>query len=1054
MQSYISFVKMSLRLLAAILIAGGVLGICAVAHAATYQPFQGGTGSSATPSYGQVLLGTASGVYAPAATSSLGLSGLFTSAGVLTYLNTGSVVGAPYFQATSTTATSTFAGAVFIGSSTPPVALQADQAVIVGSQNSDPTHDVLTVASSTGNRIFGIQGNGAGIFRVENQSGGSVQITPSNTTGTPTFSLVGFNSNSALGFAGLTLASGQMRRVQIFNTSSGGLQTVFTGGTGNNFVGIGTTTPWAALSVEGISTLGNRAIAGYFNATSSVATSTLYGNLTVGSPVVLDLQGPTSGTMTQVDTPGGGCTADGSTYRFEVYTYVEYAGKKHYSSSDNSLILIEQTNTDGNAFQWHLSWAPVPGASGYLVGIDGDPCNELAGQFGDAGNNTSVIMDTGQAMISPDPNDTGLNISFGGDGTPSPLMPITLYPNELVANADAYVNGSLFANPAGSDTQVVSIGTTSSQFGFSFVYDANIANPLLQPYLGRDDKGSYLIQTNDPVGGLVLQNPNPLGGKAYGAIGECFDSSYTCLDDFGSNQMVIGMGDYGYASTTWVITNGPINGAGISSNEAFTIDGVTGRVGLGLSYPDNMFPPDTAFPGKALFDINSNTVICDGERARNDGTGCTEDKLFTSPAKAFGDIGDYQNTPAGKLCAWCIFYTGEGVFQYLVATSTTASNLSYASTTEITAQTASSTNLVISALGTKAGAFIAVDAQGRVIATTTPTNYWTLSGTSLFKNAGTNVGIGTSSPYATLSVVGQAVAAYFTATTTTASQLPYASTTMVSAVTASSTNLYVSALGTPAGTFLAVDSLGHVIATTTPASGSGSNYFTNSGVYTYLTTGTNLGVGTTTPYGLISASSSSAIPAFVARSLGGGGDLYDGYDSSGTLRFRVASNGALSDTFSFNQTGSSNFTSSGFSGVPMTIMGASGQTANLTNWVNNSSVTMAEVSATGLLGLATTTPDSTLDVWGSFRLESASSSVETASISGAIVGLGCDSADTAFAAFSLSSTTAFVTTPESYPGDGLNWFSYALNSSTIRTKICSDVTVTPAASKYVVKIIR
>ena len=45
------------------------------------------------------------------------------------------------------------------------------------------------------------------------------------------------------------------------------------------------------------------------------------------------------------------------------------------------------------------------------------------------------------------------------------------------------------------------------------------------------------------------------------------------------------------------------------------------------------------------------------------------------------------------------------------------------------------------------------------------------------------VGIGTTSPYAKLSVVGQTVSAYFTATTTTASTFPYASTTVLSAST-------------------------------------------------------------------------------------------------------------------------------------------------------------------------------------------------------------------------------------------------------------------------------
>jgi hypothetical protein len=65
-----------------------------------------------------------------------------------------------------------------------------------------------------------------------------------------------------------------------------------------------------------------------------------------------------------------------------------------------------------------------------------------------------------------------------------------------------------------------------------------------------------------------------------------------------------------------------------------------------------------------------------------------------------------------------------------------------------------------------------------------------------------NLGIGTTSPYAKLSVVGQAVAAYFTATTTTASTFPYASTTAISGTNstfsgiASSTTSFISATST------------------------------------------------------------------------------------------------------------------------------------------------------------------------------------------------------------------------------------------------------------------
>lgn len=115
-------------------------------------------------------------------------------------------------------------------------------------------------------------------------------------------------------------------------------------------------------------------------------------------------------------------------------------------------------------------------------------------------------------------------------------------------------------------------------------------------------------------------------------------------------------------------------------------------------------------------------------------------------------------------------------------------------------------------------------------------------------------------------------------------------------------------------------------------------------------------------------------------------------------------------------------------------------------------------SATGTLiagniGIGTSTPNSTLDINGNVRFEGIAS-VVTPSIGGAIVGLGCDSATTSIDSTVSSSTAAFITTPQNYPGDGLNWFSYLSASGVITTKVCSDVTVTPATTQYVVKIIK
>lgn len=184
-----------------------------------------------------------------------------------------------------------------------------------------------------------------------------------------------------------------------------------------------------------------------------------------------------------------------------------------------------------------------------------------------------------------------------------------------------------------------------------------------------------------------------------------------------------------------------------------------------------------------------------------------------------------------------------------------------------------------------------------------------------------------------------------------------------------------------------------------------------------------------------------------------------GQQLSGSGGGPIANNGTVM-SFLNNQTTMAEFMGSGFFGLGSTtpwahvsINPTSGTDASFPSFaIGSSTGTTLVVTASKNLGLSTTSPDSTLDVNGTVRLEG-NSTVLTASISGAIVGLGCDSADTS-SPTTLASTTVLLTTPQTYPGDGLNWFSYALNSTTMRTKVCSDVTVTPVASTYNVKIIQ
>lgn len=151
-------------------------------------------------------------------------------------------------------------------------------------------------------------------------------------------------------------------------------------------------------------------------------------------------------------------------------------------------------------------------------------------------------------------------------------------------------------------------------------------------------------------------------------------------------------------------------------------------------------------------------------------------------------------------------------------------------------------------------------------------NVLTATGGSVLNVDTTNsfVGVATSTPYKTFSVGGDAV---------------------IGAPTAGGTlgNLYLPVLATPAGTFVAADPTGKLIATTSPT---GSNYFTNSGIYTSLSTGTNLGIGTTSPFSLLAIQSVNTLSNLFSiwtatSSIVSSGISTTTYNTAGTFTFNV-----------------------------------------------------------------------------------------------------------------------------------------------------------------------
>lgn len=130
----------------------------------------------------------------------------------------------------------------------------------------------------------------------------------------------------------------------------------------------------------------------------------------------------------------------------------------------------------------------------------------------------------------------------------------------------------------------------------------------------------------------------------------------------------------------------------------------------------------------------------------------------------------------------------------------------------------------LTALGTAAGTFLAVDPNGKVIATTSPSGS-SFSGTvgQVDYFTGTNIAAGTSTiVIATNKNVG-------VSTTTPSKPFSVGGDAVIGASSAGGTlgDLYVSKLGTAAGTFVAADATGKLIATTTPAGPSHANGFTS-----------------------------------------------------------------------------------------------------------------------------------------------------------------------------------------------------------------------------------